>query len=144
MSSPTLTARVLNDGTAEGPVLVLEKPVSFWGGFDPQEGRILEASHPQRGQTVRGQVLVMTHGIGSAGTPAGVTESIRNGSGPVAVILRSADVNIAVGAMVAASLYDKHVPVIELTDPDYQKLMTGQVCLISKGGEVRVTLTTGY
>ena len=31
-------ARTLVGGSAEGPVLVLEEPLSFWGGIDPTTG----------------------------------------------------------------------------------------------------------
>lgn len=126
--------RVLNSGNAEGDILVLDHPLSFWGGFDPRDGVILEPGHPQNGQSVRQRILVMPCGKGSAGTPAGVAESIRNGSGPAAVILREADVNISIGAMVAAELYDLCIPVLELAGNDYTHLRSDQSCTIDRKG----------
>ena len=139
MTGGDIQGRVLNTGMAGGTILAVDEPVSFWGGFDPGDGRILEASHPQRGQSVRGRILVMARGKGSAGTPAGVAESIRNGSGPAAIILREADVNITVGAMVAARLYDLHIPVLELSGPEYDRLQTGLTCDIDERGNLRLT-----
>lgn len=116
--------------------MVLDEPLSFWGGFDPRDGRILQPGHPQSEQLVQGQILAMSRGKGSAGTPAGVAEGIRNGSGPIAVILREVDVNITVGAMVAAALYDTHAPVLEVPEPEFRHLQTGQVLTIAEAGQI--------
>jgi predicted aconitase with swiveling domain len=33
-----LRARTLHDGDAAGPLLVLDEPLSLWGGTDPETG----------------------------------------------------------------------------------------------------------
>ena len=38
MADPT-TVRVLAPGLGTGEVLVLDEPLSFWGGLDPRPGR---------------------------------------------------------------------------------------------------------
>ncbi|NIP76669.1 MAG: DUF126 domain-containing protein, partial [Xanthomonadales bacterium] len=68
--------------------------------------------HPQCGSEIARQVLAMPGSRGSAGTPAGVAEAIRRGRGPAAILLGARDVNIAIGAMVAARLYGLRVPVV--------------------------------
>lgn len=136
MAAKFIQSRVLNPGFAKGTLLVVDEPVSFWGGFDPSDGRILEANHPQRGQSVCGRILVMSRGKGSAGTPAGVAESLRNGSGPAAIILQEADVNITIGAMVAAELYAVYMPVLELRAPKYQLLLSGRPCVVDDHGRL--------
>ena len=118
---------VLNDGMVTAEALVLETPVSFWGGFDPMTGIILEASHPQRGQAIIGKALVMPYAKGSSGTPAGVAESIRVGTGPAAIVLGQPDANIAVGAKVASQLYGIDVPVIAITPAQYAVFQTSQL-----------------
>ena len=45
-------ARTLVAGTAEGPALVLDEPLSLWGGLDPVTGEIVDVRHPQRGANV--------------------------------------------------------------------------------------------
>ena len=137
MAETEIRGHVLSKGKAQGRLLVVDEPVSFWGGFDPNDGRILEASHPQRGRSLCGQILVMARSKGSAGTPAGVAESIRNESGPLAIILCMADVNIAVGAMVASNLYGLRMPVLEIPDPDFSRLQTGMLCEIEESGTIR-------
>ena len=37
-----IRARVLNAAEAQGPVLVLDEPLSFWGAFEPRTGVILD------------------------------------------------------------------------------------------------------
>jgi predicted aconitase with swiveling domain len=37
-----------------GGALVLDEPLSLWGGVDPATGEIIDAHHPQRGVNVSG------------------------------------------------------------------------------------------
>src|SRR5690606_17281382 len=103
--------RSLVEGTATGPVLVLEEPISFWGGVDPESGRIVESGHPQHGETVSARVLVLAHGRGSSSASSVLAEMIRSGPGPAALILQSADPIRVLGAVVADELYGKRTPV---------------------------------
>lgn len=130
-----LTGIVLHSGQARAPLLVLDEPLSFWGGFDPGTGRIIDRHHPQCGAQVSGQVLAMPGSRGSAGTPAGVAEAIRRGCGPTAIILARRDVNIAIGAMVAARLYGVAVPVIAVD----AALPAGGMAEIAADGRITIT-----
>ncbi|WP_419913677.1 aconitase X swivel domain-containing protein [Hoeflea sp.] len=134
----TITAHVLNPATAGGEILVLDEALSFWGGFDPVSGRILDRHHPQAGLSVTGKIVVMPSSRGSAGTPAGVAESIRIGTGPAAVILRHPDVNIAIGAMVAQELYGNGIPVLAVSDPQYGQLANGTRVAIDSDGSITI------
>ena len=138
LSSAVLTARVLNPGSARGEALVLDEALSFWGGFDARTGTIVDAQHPQRGACVAGRFLILPESRGSAGTPAGVAEAIRHGVGPVGIALGKADVNIAVGAMVAAALYGVQVPVLVIGDTERARLRTGDRIEADQDGRMRV------
>ncbi len=138
MSGITLAARVLNRGAAAAEALVLDESLSFWGGFDAQTGTIVDQHHPQRGVCVAGRFLVLTESRGSAGTPAGIAESIRRGVGPAGIALGTADVNVAVGAMVAAALYGVEVPVVVIADADRARIRTGQRIDVDRDGQLRV------
>lgn len=128
---------ILHAGTAVGPVLRLDEPLSFWGGFDPVTGAIIDRSHPQAGLSIAGRVLALPGSRGSAGTPAGVAESLRRGSGPAAMLLARPDVNIAVGAMVAARLYAVRIPVLVL-DPATHAAVAGYgTVAITADGSIR-------
>jgi uncharacterized protein len=106
-----MEGELLVEGTARGRALVLDEPLSFWGGLDPATGRIVEANHPQRGQVVTGRILVMPSGRGSSSSSTVLAESIRLGTSPAGIVLADRDDIIAVGALVAAELYGSRMPV---------------------------------
>jgi len=115
----------LNPGTARGTVLKLSEPLSFWGGFNPVDGRIIDRSHPEAGRSITGTVLALPGTRGSAGTPGGVAEALRRQVGPVAILLTTPDVNITVGAQVADRLYGTTTPVLTLAAHHFAVLETG-------------------
>lgn len=114
------------EGAIEGEILKLDEPLSFWGGFDPRNGVIIDRTHPQCGQTIRGKVLALPYAKGSAGTPAAVCEAIRAGCGPKAILVREPDANLATGLRVAAHLYGIRVPSGQVGESAYATLTTGQ------------------
>lgn len=105
-------ARGYAPGIAEGTALVLQQPVSFWGGIDVDTGRIIDRVHPDAGTSVTGAVLVMPGGRGSSSSSSVLAETIRRGTGPAGIILAVADPILPVGALVAASLYGIRCPVV--------------------------------
>jgi predicted aconitase with swiveling domain len=107
-----MEGRVLVEGSATGLALVLDEPLSFWGGLDPSTGRIVEANHPQRGESVTGRILVMPSGRGSSSSSTVLAEAIRLGTGPAGILLGEPDDIVVVGALVAAELYRIAIPVI--------------------------------
>jgi uncharacterized protein len=134
-----LRARILNPGEADAPALCLGESLSFWGGFNPADGVIIDRVHPQVGESVAGKIILMPESRGSAGTPGGVSESIRRGAGPAAVILGKADVNIAVGAMVADRLFGTATPVLVLESADYAAIRSGDRLRILRDGAIAVS-----
>ena len=64
-------ADILVDGApGSGPALVLDAPISFWGGVDPKSGRIADVRHPQHGEAIAGTVLFLPGTIGSSSASA--------------------------------------------------------------------------
>lgn len=105
-------ARTLVAGQAKGPALVLDEPLSFWGGVDPATGDIVDVHHPQRDANVAGRVLVMPSGRGSSSSSSVLAEAIRAGTAPVAIVLLEPDPILALGAIVARELYGRTIPVV--------------------------------
>jgi predicted aconitase with swiveling domain len=105
-------ARTLVAGTGEGPALVLDEPLSLWGGLDPETGSIIDTRHPQRGSNVAGRVLVMPAGRGSSSSSSVLAEAIRAGTGPAAIVLGEPDPILALGAIVARELFGTSIPVV--------------------------------
>ncbi|MDP7549783.1 MAG: DUF126 domain-containing protein [Acidimicrobiales bacterium] len=123
-------------GSATGEVLCLDEPLSFWGGVDPRTGEIVDRHHPQRGCTVAGRVLVMPSGRGSSSSSSLLLEAIRNGSAPVALLVRRADEILSLGAIVADELYGRSLPVVVLDSATYSSLMTGETVAVGEDGSL--------
>jgi predicted aconitase with swiveling domain len=104
--------QALSYGNGEGPVVLLEEPLSLWGGLDPHTGSIIDRRHPQAGVRVSGAVLVMPGGRGSSSSSTILAEAIRAGTAPAAIVLRRPDHIIALGALVAFELYGIGIPVV--------------------------------
>ncbi|MEX2210460.1 MAG: DUF126 domain-containing protein [Gaiellaceae bacterium] len=113
--------------------LVLTEPLSFWGGFDPASGRIVDARHPQRGEIVTGRVLVMPSGRGSSSSSSVLAEAVRLGTGPAAIVLRQLDEIVALGLLVAEELYGVATPLVVLDERAYDALRTGMELAVPPG-----------
>ena len=131
-----IEARVLIPGCAIGPAMVLDETLSFWGGFNPLNGEIIDVHHPQFQQLVGGSILFIPQSRGSAGTPGGIAETLRNGSGPLAFVLGEADVNISVGTLVANRLYDLAIPVLEISLAAMEQISSGDYVTIDQRGKI--------
>lgn len=131
-----IRATVLNGAAAEGPVVVLDEPLSFWGSFDPKTGIILDVHHPQRGACLTGAVLLMQETRGSGSAPGAIAEAIRLGTAPAAIILGLADINLAIGADVALTLYGSTCAVLCVTPAELSALKRMARLRISAAGEI--------
>lgn len=124
--------RTLVAGHATGTALVLDEPLSFWGGLDPVTGALIDTHHPQLGAHLAGRVLVMPSGRGSSSSSYVLAEAIRAGTAPVAIILREPDGIIALGAIVARELYGAATPVVVLP-ADYDLIDDGRTTKVDAG-----------
>jgi predicted aconitase with swiveling domain len=123
----TLTGRALHPGSSSGKLLILDQPISFWGGVD-HHGVIIDVHHPQCGVSVAGKVLVMTSGRGSSSATAVLAELIRAKKAPAAMIFTECDIILVIGALVSAELYQIQMPMVELTEELYAKIpKTGSI-----------------
>lgn len=98
-------AEVLVPGTGgRGPALVLDQPISFWGGVDAATGRIADVRHPQLGENIAGTVLFLPGTIGSSSASAVLLELVYNGHAPAALILHEPDAILLLGLIVAREM----------------------------------------
>ena len=131
-----MRGRVLVAGAAGGSALVLAEPLSVWGGLDPETGLITDRHHPQRGRCVSGRVRVMPGGRGSSSSSTTLAETVRLDTAPAGIILGTADHILLVGALVAAELYGRTVPIVQLDPAEYAKLETGRAVTLARDGTV--------
>ena len=131
-----VNGRVLAGGQATGEALILDEPLSLWGGVDPGTGVIIDARHPQRGASIAGRVLVMAAGRGSSSSSSILAELVRAGLAPAAILIGEPDLILAVGATVAEELYGRRVPVLVATLRELAALQDGQLVTVSDEGRV--------
>jgi len=131
-----MKGRVLAAGQADGPALVLDEPLSLWGGMDPGSGELIDARHPQRGAMLAGRVVVMPAARGSSSSSSVLAEAVRSGHAPAAILLAEPDLILAVGAAVAEELYGVRVPVLVLSPGDLSSIRDGQQLRVEDDGRV--------
>lgn len=119
-----LSGKVSHPGTAEGEVLVLTEPVSFWGGVD-HHGEIIDVHHAQHKAKMTNKILVMPSGRGSSSATAVLAELIRTGDGPLAIVMLQCDTILVIGALVSAEIYGISLPIVELEQSEYDQLFEG-------------------
>ncbi len=128
-----LKGTVVYPGNAEGRLLVLRKPLSFWGGVDPESGRIADPRHPQHGERLGGRILVMERTIGSSSSSAVMLELLRNGTAPAGVVVGEADAILVLGLLVAQELDYPTIPFLRVGTERVAALgrADGEHCTIS-------------
>ncbi|MBO0878460.1 MAG: DUF126 domain-containing protein [Pseudonocardia sp.] len=125
-------------GTAEGQVVRLAEPVSFWGGVD-RDGTVSDVRHPDRGVGLAGRVLVTTSGRGSSSSSSVLAELIHAGVGPCAIVTGAPDAILVLGALVPALLYGEDVPIVMVDPEDLDRFVTGsrvRVVALTDGRDV--------
>jgi predicted aconitase with swiveling domain len=126
---------VMYPGTAEGELLLLAAPLSFWGGVSWETGAITNVRHPQLGQIVSGRVLVVPEPVGSSSSAAVLLELIRAGKAPAAIILGRPDAILVVACLVAREMGWEAPPVI--VQPDLSALSEGRV-MVANGAVIPI------
>ena len=126
-------------GAARGEALVADTPLSFWGGFDPETGVIIDRRHPLAGQRATGRVLVIPSGRGSCSGSGVLLESIHNGTAPAAIITSRLDPVISLGCILGDELYGSTPPLVVIPDQERHGIETGDVVDIDDGGFVTIT-----
>ena len=91
--------------------LRLTEPLSFWGGLDPETGKIVDRHHPQYGESIAGRSLIMARTRGSTSSPGTLVEAIRLGNGPANIMLQQPDLTVMAAVKVAKLLYSIEVDV---------------------------------
>lgn len=131
----SIAAEALIDGEADGEVLKLGAPISFWGGVDPKTGVVTAARHPDRGACVAGKVLVLPGTIGSSSSSAIMLELLRIGRAPAALILSETDAILTLGVVVAREMDYPTIPVLRCPVAPFE---TGALARIAPGGHIEV------
>ena len=114
------------------------EPLSFWGGYDPKTGEILDRRHPLSGERAAGKILAIPFTKGSSTTTQILLEAIRAGTAPSAIVSRGEDACLALASIVADEMYGKPIPILAVTPEDFARLRTGQRIEIQETGRIEV------
>ncbi len=96
-----LEGRVIYQGKAEGDALVTSNPISFYGGIDPDSGKVVERGHELYGESVKGRILVFPHGKGSTVGSYVLYRLSKAGTAPCAIVNEECETIVAVGAIIS-------------------------------------------
>ena len=131
-----LNGRPIIAGAATGIAIVSQEALSFWGGLDPQTGKIIDKRHERCGEVITGKVFVFPQGKGSSTASAVLLESIRLGTAPAAIITANVDPILALGAIVAEVLYQQSIPIVVLSQRDSGTIKEGDRLTIATDGTI--------
>jgi predicted aconitase with swiveling domain len=137
-SSYSIEGRAVVRGRATGLALVSSEPLSFWGGYDPGTGEILDRRHPLSGERAAGRVLAIPFTKGSSTTTQILLEAIRSGTAPAAIVSRGEDSFLALASIVADEMYRKPIPIVSVSPEDFARLRTGQRITIEETGRLEI------
>ncbi|CAN1552985.1 COG1786 Swiveling domain associated with predicted aconitase [Rhabdaerophilaceae bacterium] len=114
-------------------VLRLDAPLSFWGGVDPQSGRITQVRHPQCGVGIAGTILCLPATIGSSSSSAILLELIRIRAAPAALVMTEPDAILLIGCLVGREMGWASPPAFRLDAGPMASLNSGPAHLRADG-----------
>ncbi len=118
-----LEGRKIYKGTAKAEAIVTNDGISFYGGVDPDTGKVVEVGHELEGQSVTGKVLVFPTGKGSTVGSYTMYRMKKNNMAPAAIVNKQIDTIVAVGCIIS------EIPCVDKIDISYIK--TGQVVIVN-------------
>jgi predicted aconitase with swiveling domain len=114
-----LVGRGIVEGKCIAEALVSAKPLSFLGGVDPADGKIIERSHDLCGECVKDKVLCFPHGHGSTVGSYVLYSLAKSKLAPKAIVNQTADPVVVVGAIIA------NIPMVDQIE--IKQLRTGDL-----------------
>ena len=112
-------AQLIVPAEVEGPVLVCSEGLSFWGGVDPESGKVIDTHHGQHGQSLAGRVVLMPTSRGSCSGSGVLLALALNGCAPAALVFLEDEDVLTLGALIAARMFDQPLAVLRLSKEDY-------------------------
>ena len=131
-----LKAEILCAGRpGHGRSLVLDAPISFWGGIDPASGRVINPRHPESGSCIAGAVLFLPGTIGSSSASAVLMELVHADKAPAAIVLHEPDAILLIGLICAREMGWQTPPAFKL-DRDKHGQFAGRDVRFGGSGEI--------
>ena len=109
-----LNGRKISTGNASGETLVTKMGISFFGGVDPETGKVVEKGHELEGQSIAGRVLVFPTGKGSTVGSYTLYRLKKAGLAPAAIVNAEAETITAVGCIISDIPCVDQIPIDQL------------------------------
>ncbi|WP_065373391.1 aconitase X [Ensifer adhaerens] len=127
----SISARSILAGSADGPVIATEEALSFWGGVDPATGGVIDVHHPLHGLCLTGGILMMPSSRGSCTGSGVLLDMALTGRAPAALVFSEAEDVLTLGALIAAEMFGKSLPVLRLSREAFKTLSQAKSARIS-------------
>ncbi|MCK3778084.1 aconitase X [Ensifer sesbaniae] len=127
----SIAARSILTGSADGPVIATEEALSFWGGVDPATGRVIDVHHPLHGLCLTGGILMMPSSRGSCTGSGVLLDMALTGRAPAALVFCEAEDVLTLGALIAAEMFGKSLPVLRVSREAFKALFEAKSARIS-------------
>lgn len=127
----SISARSILSGTACGPIVATVEALSFWGGVDPATGRVIDVHHPLHGNCLTGGILLMPSSRGSCTGSGVLLDLALTGRAPAALVFCEAEDVLTLGALIAAEMFGKPLPVLRVSREAFVALSQAKTAQIS-------------
>ena len=101
------TNRLIVKGDADGEVMVCSEGLSFWGGVDPETGIIIDAHHPNHGDSISGKCLLMPTSRGSCSGSGVLLQLALNQLAPSMIIFNESEQVLTLGSIVCDRIFSQ-------------------------------------
>lgn len=96
-----IECRSIAKGKGRGELIVSGEPISFLGGVNPENGKVIDPNHELKGQSIKDKVLFIPGGKGSTVGSYVIFQMMKNNTAPKAIICLNAEPIIATGAIMS-------------------------------------------
>ncbi|KAL0943410.1 uncharacterized protein CTRU02_201296 [Colletotrichum truncatum] len=118
-----LQGRTYVQGKASGRLLSSNLELSFWGGVNAETGEVIDRHHALSGEYLQDKILAIPGGRGSCSGSGVILELLLNNKGPRGMVFRRREDILTLGVMVAEEMFAKAIPVVTLSEADFDHLL---------------------
>ena len=136
MQATTLKGRAIVKGLCRAEALVSTRPISFLGGVDPADGKIIEKNNELCGRCIKDKILCFPHGSGSTVGSYVLFSLAKKNLAPKAMVNQTADPVVVVGAIIADITMVDQVDIKQIRSGDLVEVNTakGTVKILERRG----------
>lgn len=126
--------KIIVRGKTQGTILVAKNAINFLGAVDKKTGIIRDEKHDLYQKSIKDNILVFPHGVGSSVGAYTIYSLKSSNSAPKAMICQKADLTVATGCALA------NIPLIITSGEKYDSLQSGKEVIIDTDNKDPITL----